>query len=645
MSSSIQSAEELAQEVAALRERLARAEADRARAEAALQQSDDRFHAFLDNSPCVAFLKDARGRLIYGNAGLERFFSMSRAEFHGKGDYELFPAEIADRLREHDETVLATGRVLETVEIASGADGVRRSWLVMKFPVPDGASGRLVGGVAIDITERQRIEEQLRRSEELQRLIVEAVPGGVITVGADGSIRQANAEAQRIAGMSWEELSRRTIRDFESAKVIHEDGTPCPMEDYPVSRCMRTGEPQPAATFGIRKPDGTMSWAVYAAVPVFAPETGELTGAVATSLDVTARKQVEEELQQQKALLRSILDSMAEGVVVADQNGAFVLFNRAARQMAGVGSIAPQGSMNWSPAFGVWQADGVTPFPSEQLPLSRAIRGEAVDQVEMFVQNAEIPEGRWLSVSGRPVRDGEAHNLGVIVMRDVTERRRADEKLKEYAAELQSLSRRLLDVQEEERRHLACELHDEIGQVLTGLKLMLEATSRESPGERDQTLVDAKKLVQDLMGRVRGLSMNLRPTLLDDLGLLPALRWHIHHYTQRTGIQVNIERIGLESEGRMAAPVETAAYRIIQEALTNVARHARVREVFVRIEREPSGLHLRIEDHGPGFNPNRISESSGISGMRERAAILGGSLTVESSAQHGTRVSAFLPLS
>jgi signal transduction histidine kinase len=210
---------------------------------------------------------------------------------------------------------------------------------------------------------------------------------------------------------------------------------------------------------------------------------------------------------------------------------------------------------------------------------------------------------------------------------------------------LQGLSRRLVEVQEAERRHLARELHDEIGQDLTGLKIALAIAARPPAERRGAALEDAGRLIDRLMTRVRDLSLDLRPTMLDDLGLLPALLWHFERYTTQTGIRVSFEHTGLG--GHLPPPVETAAYRIVQEALTNVARHAAVDEATVRLWAGPDLLNIQVIDRGTGFDPEATRAAcgtGGLSGMGERASLLGGQLRVESRRGAGTRVAAELPL-
>jgi signal transduction histidine kinase len=210
---------------------------------------------------------------------------------------------------------------------------------------------------------------------------------------------------------------------------------------------------------------------------------------------------------------------------------------------------------------------------------------------------------------------------------------------------LQVLSRRLVEVQEAERRYIARELHDEIGQSLTGLLLSLDLIRRLPVEEIRTSLDEAQGIVNDLMSRVRELSLDLRPAMLDDLGVVPALLWHFERYTAQTNIAVNFKHTGVE--GRFPPQVETAIYRIVQEALTNVARHARVSEVTVRLWIDPARLSVQIEDQGTGFEPEPAltgGVSSGLSGMQERVALLGGELTVESATGVGTRLTAEFPL-
>ncbi len=208
----------------------------------------------------------------------------------------------------------------------------------------------------------------------------------------------------------------------------------------------------------------------------------------------------------------------------------------------------------------------------------------------------------------------------------------------ELAETLRVLSRRLLVVQEDERRSLARELHDEIGQVLTGLSYQL-ASVQAQPG--DAALAEAQATVQALTNQVRQLSLELRPVMLDSYGLLAAIKWYIERFQPRTGITVHLRHDG--SDRRFAPEVEIAAFRVVQEALTNVARHAGVTEAWVTLFGERSLLVI-IHDQGQGFAPGRSTESSGLGGMRERVTLLGGTFVLETAPGAGVHITAEFPL-
>jgi len=220
-------------------------------------------------------------------------------------------------------------------------------------------------------------------------------------------------------------------------------------------------------------------------------------------------------------------------------------------------------------------------------------------------------------------------------------------ELQESNQKLRELTSRLVDSQENERRRIARELHDEFGQVLTGLMLELELGARASVESVRESLLAARGQVSELIAKVRNLSRELRPVTLDDLGLLPALLSLIERYSAQTKIQVDFKQRGLEDQ-RFASNVETAAYRIVQEALTNVARHARATTASVRVRVEGNAIHIRIEDRGIGFDVRRSSSmgtSSGIAGMRERVLLLGGQFEMDSAPGKGARLTAVIPLS
>jgi PAS domain S-box-containing protein len=245
---------------------------------------------------------------------------------------------------------------------------------------------------------------------------------------------------------------------------------------------------------------------------------------------------------------------------------------------------------------------------------------------------------RYIRQHGEVVCDEEDKPVRMVgTAQDVTDLKRIEE-------ELRALSRRLVEIQENERRAIARELHDEIGQSLTALKMLLAQVGRQLTTSDPDVLNEAKNVVTDLMRQVREMSLNLRPSMLDDLGLLPTLIWHFEKFTTQTGIKIKFEHSGLQ--GYLPPAVNTSAYRVIQEALTNIARYADVKEASVNVWTQNGTLYIRVEDKGRGFSiPElNVNRSTGISGMRERINLLHGKLEIEATPGQGTCIFVELPM-
>lgn len=229
--------------------------------------------------------------------------------------------------------------------------------------------------------------------------------------------------------------------------------------------------------------------------------------------------------------------------------------------------------------------------------------------------------------------------------REARERKRAEHSLRQYAERMKALSRCLFNAQESERRHIALELHDEIGQSLTGIKLSIGLLAKALPEEMNKGIAEAKELAGKLIERVRSITLDLRPPMLDDFGLLHSLLWHFERCTSQTNVRVLFTHSGLE--GRFSPDVEIAAFRVVQEALTNAVRHASVDEVNILIAAKGNTLNITVEDKGTGFDlKGRTAErtTAGLSGMRERLRLVGGQLMINTLPGVGTRVIAEIPI-
>jgi signal transduction histidine kinase len=230
---------------------------------------------------------------------------------------------------------------------------------------------------------------------------------------------------------------------------------------------------------------------------------------------------------------------------------------------------------------------------------------------------------------------------------DITERKRAAKELVEANRQLRFLSRRQGQVQEDERRRLARELHDQLGQALMASKVNVESALQSAPGDSTrQALVDTIALVDQMLQQVRDISFDLRPPVLDDLGLAPALRWTLDRYAQRAGLIT--EFFADPTLPRTDVEIETACFRIALEAITNVVRHAQAKKIRLELRQSHGALHLLVRDDGIGFNAAAAEKTAarlGLAGMYERAFVVGGKFECKSTPGEGTEVCASFPIS
>jgi PAS domain S-box-containing protein len=274
-------------------------------------------------------------------------------------------------------------------------------------------------------------------------------------------------------------------------------------------------------------------------------------------------------------------------------------------------------------------------------------------QRETYVRYEDLPleTSAGKSISVEFVSNVYQSNGGRVIqcnIRNITERKQAEAKRKEYSRKLQVLSRRLVAAQETERRNIARELHDELGQTLTVAQLNLQALL-QSPANGDRPrLKESLAAVECVLEQVHDLALNLRPSILDDLGLEPALVWLTSRQAELAGLKGEVQADALER--RLDSVIETECFRVAQEALTNVARHARAKAVTVELRKAEGQLHLRVRDDGIGFAVVPVREkavrgaSLGLLSMEERAALAGGGLEFTSVPGQGTEVHAWFPL-
>ena len=595
---------------------------ERKRTEAALRESEELFSRAFHSSPAPLIItRLADGLFLNANDAFLRAFEYERAEVIGQtvaalniyvspGDRKSLLGKLQDSgaLREFESRARTkSGRILDL--------------LVFVEPVTLYGEQCLLS-TAYDITDRKQVEEALRESEERYRELFENAKDAIYVHDLSGRYTSVNRAAEKLSGYSRAEIIGKHYSKFMAPSHLKHARTnlvkkldEVPETNYEIDLITKDRR---------RVPVEVSSRLIY--------ENGVPVGVQGTARDITERQLAE----QARAQLALIVESSHDAIIGKTLDGTIVSWNSGAAKIYGY--LAEE-------VIGRSVSLLIPPERRDDLPRIMEIlrRGESIKNYETtrHTKGGNVID---VSLTISPIRDSLQNLVGAsTIARDITSSKQAEKGLKTF-------SRRLIEAQEAERQSIARELHDEIGQVLTAVRINLQSIQRSGLADQNNPRFDESvAIVDEALGRVRDLSIELRPSLLDDLGLYAALRWYVDRYAQRTGIIAEVLN-GFEEDGRLPRELETACFRIAQEALTNVARHAQAGSVSVQLERSWDRMFLTVMDDGVGFDldsmrKNTVAASAlGLRGMEERALAVGGHIEIDSGSGRGTRVRASFPL-
>jgi PAS domain S-box-containing protein len=508
------------------------------------------------------------------------------------------------------------------------------------------ASGKVTAVIEMvkDVTERRRAEELVRESEEKYKNLVELTTDIIYLSDRDGNQRFMNDEAfkkleyspHEVIGKPWSFLIHPDDREISTTvftSMIEQQVDIFNFENRYVSK------------------SGTVINVLHN-VRILRNEKGEIVGTQGIARDITQRKQVEDRLK----LYSRAMEEATDGIQVVDLEGRIVYSNKALEQMCGYSAGELTGKHV--------NEMGAEPEFSSRVIIPEIMRTGSWSGEITNVRKDGSRFPIWLSTA--LVKNDKGEPIALVgIVRDITERRRAEAALRKSHVELEVLvqertaelrmindqlsmfSSYLQEAREKERTAIAREIHDELGQALTALKMDLSWMKKRLP-KNQKTLLEKEasmsEIVESTIQTVKKISMELRPGILDHLGLTAAIEWQAEEFQKRTGIPCDVSIVPEE-----IAPDRdrsTTIFRIFQETLTNITRHARATAVSVRLEQEDSRLVLKVKDNGRGITEKQLSDpkSLGLMGIRERAASWGGGVNVKGVRSGGTTVIVHIPL-
>jgi len=483
--------------------------------------------------------------------------------------------------------------------------------------------------MAIDITEQYKAEEALHESEERFRTAFQHSASGMCLTAMQGNFLQVNKALCQMLGYSSEELLNTTF-----AQITHPDDLSLSYNFVDSA----IGEKGKTLHFEKRylKKNGDVIWTEVSSSLLSDAKKKPLYF-ITQIIDITERKRAEKE--RQKFVM--LADSSSEFIGMCDLDFKPLYVNPAGVRMVGLTDMEAACRVKVQDYF----------FPEDQRFITEEFFPRVLHKghgdVEIRLRHFQTGKAIWMFYYLFSVREADGTAIGwATVSRDITERKRAEEEIKKSHEELRALSAHLQNVREDERKNLAREMHDEVGQILTSIKMNLSLIKRQvednekklQTKELDEEIKSMSKMVDHAVVRVRKMITELRPELLDKLGLIPALEWYTEEYAKETKIKCSFK--GDFEELSLDHTIELTIFRIVQEALTNVARHSTASNVIVSIKKSENEIVVEIVDNGIGISEERLlgDKSFGLLGMRERANLVGGKIEISGIAGKGTTV-------
>ncbi len=608
---------------------IVRDETEKNRIEENLRQSEERYRTILENIEDGYHEVDLKGNFIFFNEAFQKIMGYTQEELLEMNYSRYTDRENTQKILTAYNQVYRTGKPLKRFEWEIiRKDGARRNLAVSVSLIRD-ASNQPTGfqGIARDETDRKEAEQALRASEAKFRVLVEHLPQSIFMKDLNSVYITCNQNYSRDLGIEVEDITGKTDFDFHPPDLA---------EKY-------RADDRQVMTAGTTKTFeekylhfGNEIWIRTTSAP-YRDVKGDIVGVIGIFEDITERKKAEQEQQRLANEIRLLLESTGEGIIGVDSNGRCSFINKAGAETLGYLSEEFLGK-NIHRSIHHSHPDGSN-YAEEDCPMVAAFRkGENChwDEDVLWRKDGNC---FWADYSSYPIIEKKEVKGAVIVFRDITERKRIKEQVR-------ILGHQLLKAQEDERRKLSRELHDTIGQNLLALKMSLDshcvALAERVPEFKPKAL-ELSRFIQQTVQDVRDMAHYLRPSSLEQLGLVEASLQYCEEFSATTHIEVDFSATGI-NESQFDYDTKITLYRLIQEGLNNIKKHSGASQVTIRLVSSFPNIILRVEDNGKGFDVNNwfdlaVKEKRlGLISMEERVSMLRGQMKIESQPGKGTKI-------
>ena len=580
----------------------------------------------LDNIPLEIFIKDKDSKFIFINRYCEQRWGVPRTELYGtKGDTFFSPEKVQQFIK-NDQEVFQLGVPADFTDRYRDAKLQEdRDTKIIKTAMYDRDRNPLfLIGVEMDVTSQVCAQTRLRERDEKLRVFCQLTSLGIALKGMDGKFIDFNEAFRQITGYSSEELLALKVQDLTSPDDLKKD-------ELRLTELMETGRFGPYLKEYRRKDGGLVSIRVHG---ILIAGVNEQKYVWTIAEDISERNKAEIDMQIAAVALEAKI-----GIFVTDSKGVILKVNQ-----------------SFTDETGFTSADALGKTPK--------ILRSGVQDAEFYIElwKQIIQSGSWEGMLWNRKKNGEIYpvlmtiksvkdNHGitthyVATQINIHERKQAERQLAEQAEKMHELSDHLLTVREEERNRLALELHDELGQLLTAMKIDIKRM-RNRPmdaAQLDSTLAELAMLADETITSVKRISANLRPAMLNELGLRPALEWLCEDFSRRY-VGISCKFVWTIPNYDIDGDCATAVYRVVQECLTNVVKHANASKVHVAVGViNQNKLFISVQDNGSGMSQTSAQPGFGIAGMRERVRALGGRFEVSSIPDEGVTVDVIMPM-